>query len=73
LNKGRVLQVYFNQRTGTTAFALVEAAKRIWGVDFDNLRGWHLHPLEDPESHQDIDPINPEEVVVLLADVWGHL
>lgn len=40
LKKNRFLQVYFNELTGTTAFALIEQEKRIWGIDFDNMRGW---------------------------------
>ena len=47
LKKNRFLQVYFNELTGTTAFALIEREKRIWGIDFDKMRGWHLHPLEN--------------------------
>jgi len=31
LKKNRFLHVYFNELTGTTAFALVEQEKRIWG------------------------------------------
>jgi hypothetical protein len=39
LKKGRFLQIYFNEQTETTAFALIEEGKRIWGIDFDNMRG----------------------------------
>lgn len=35
LEDSRFLQVYFNERTGTTAFALIEDDPRIWGVDYD--------------------------------------
>ncbi len=31
--------IYFNEFTSTTAFALLENNKRIWGIDFDNPRG----------------------------------
>lgn len=33
------LRVYFNEATGTTAFALIEKRERIWGIDYDNRRG----------------------------------
>ena len=39
LEQDRFLQVYFNEETGTTAFALIEEEQRIWGVDYDDLRG----------------------------------
>ena len=34
LKENRFLQVYFNQVTGTTAFALIEGNMRIWGKRF---------------------------------------
>jgi len=34
LAKGRFLQIYFNEQTGTTAFALIEEGRRVWGIDF---------------------------------------
>jgi len=38
----RFLRVYFNETTGTIAFALISGQQRIWGVDYDGRRGWHL-------------------------------
>ncbi|MBA7534514.1 hypothetical protein ES705_26762 [subsurface metagenome] len=52
LKKNRFLQVYFNELTGTTAFTLIEQEKRIWGIDFDNMRGWHLHSLDNSEGQE---------------------
>lgn len=34
LDKNRFLHVYFNELTGTTAFALIEDNKRLWGDRF---------------------------------------
>ncbi|MBF8278295.1 MAG: hypothetical protein HW406_1802 [Candidatus Brocadiaceae bacterium] len=39
LKNNRFLQIYFNETTGTTAFALIEDDRRIWGVYYDNMRG----------------------------------
>jgi hypothetical protein len=66
LQKNRFLQVYFNEITGTLAFALIEEDRRIWGIDFDNLRDWHFHPLENPEHHVNTHPQTIEELI-------GHL
>ena len=52
LEQDRFLQVYFNEETGTTAMALIEDEQRIWGVDYDDLRGWHVHPVDDPDQHR---------------------
>ena len=73
LRKNRFLRVYFNEITGTIAFALVENDKRIWGIDFDNIRGWHLHPVENSEYHHDISPKNLEEIISTLVEVWRSL
>jgi hypothetical protein len=75
--KGRVhltqrgfLEVYFNERTQTVAVAWIEAERRRWGIDRDNLRGWHRHPLENPEDHQVISAMSIHEIIKELGEVW---
>ena len=43
------VDVYYNQKTGATAFAQIHRAKRIFGAD--NKQGWHWHPREEPSLH----------------------
>lgn len=64
------LQVYYNSRTGTISFSLVKDKKRIWGIDFDSLRGWHLHPVENPEDHVITKLKSIKEIIADFADVW---
>jgi hypothetical protein len=78
--KGRVfmennffLQVYFNERTKTTAFALIKEEKRAWGIDFDSIRGWHLHPVENPDDHLIIENKTIKEIIAHLAKAWDVL
>ena len=73
LEGGRFLQIYFNEETGTTAYALIEDDERIWGGDYDALRGGYEHPLGHPDRHRDIAPMTPLEVVELLAERWAQL
>ena len=73
LKQNRYLHVYFNELTGTTAFALIEHGKRIWGIDFDNMRGWHLHLPEDSEGHRSTHAKGIEEIVRLLSEIWTAL
>ncbi len=73
LARNRFLQVYFNELTGTTAFALIENEDRIWGIDYDNLRGWHLHTLGNPHFHQDTAPMTIEEIISSLSEAWSKL
>lgn len=69
VREGLFLRFYFNQVSGTVAFALVAGQQRIWGVDFDNRRGWHLHPQENPTQHVKIDALTVQEVVEDLQSV----
>jgi len=63
------LRFYFNEVTGTTAFALIENQQRIWGLDYDNPRGWHLHPVDDPSMHINTQPLSVTEILELLENV----
>ncbi len=47
---GGFVDAFFNEQTGTTAFALIQNDARIFGAD--NTGGWHSHPLADPATHQ---------------------
>ena len=60
------LRFFFNEATGTTAFALIERGNRVWGVDYDNRRGWHRHRKEDPSTHRPIEPMTVGEIVARL-------
>ena len=66
------LRFYFNERTQTTAFALIQEEgerRRVWGIDRDNLRGWHEHPADDPTDHVVIEALTIAEVVTRLERV----
>lgn len=44
------IDLYFNQRYGTTNYALILDDDRIYGRDcFDG--NWHLHPYDAPSKH----------------------
>jgi len=44
------IDLYFNQRYGTTNYTLILDDGRIYGRDcYDGT--WHLHPYEDPSKH----------------------
>ena len=73
LDHDNFLQVYYNARTGTTAFALVENEKRTWGIDYDHIRGWHTHPIDNPEDHIETTPKNISEIIQGLKDTWIKL
>lgn len=49
------ISVYRNFVTDKTAFAWVVDEKRVYGAD--NTGGWHIHPLENPSSHVNTEPV----------------
>jgi hypothetical protein len=46
---GGFMDVFHNEDTHTTAFALILSDRRVFGAD--NTGGWHIHPFDDPEQH----------------------
>jgi hypothetical protein len=46
---GGFVDAFYNEQTGTTAFALIRDGRRVFGAD--NTGGWHLHPYSNPDSH----------------------
>jgi hypothetical protein len=75
--KGRVylrsngfLEVYFNEQTQTLAIAWIANEQRKWGIDSDNLRGWHRHPLGNPEEHQPVVAMSIQEIIQELDEAW---
>lgn len=67
------LEVYYNEVTRTIAFALIKGEKRIWGIDRDNIRDWHIHHVEAPETHESIESLSVYEIVEELKEVWKRL
>lgn len=63
------LRIYFNEVTGTIAFAFIQQQQRIWGIDYDNRRGWHKHPLQDPTQHVPISPLSVQEIIRELQQI----
>jgi hypothetical protein len=59
---GGFVDAFFNEQTGTTAFALIRQGMRVFGAD--NTGGWHIHPFEDPSRHDPLaDPMTFGEFV----------
>ena len=79
--KGRVLlkremyfiEIYYNEVTGTMAFALIENNKRLWGIDHDNIRKWHEHPVENPLTHKPISEKTISEIIKEFQRIYSRL
>jgi hypothetical protein len=69
--KGKMfLEVYYNEVTETMAFALIKEGKRVWGIDRDNIRDWHIHPVNEPETHESIRTLTVSEIVEKVKEAW---
>jgi hypothetical protein len=49
---GGYIDAFYNELTGTTAFALIRQGQRAFGAD--NTGDWHVHPFADPDQHEPI-------------------
>ena len=63
----------FVATTGTIAFALIQEQQRIWGLDYDNRRGRHLHPLGTTQRHRPITPQSIGDIMSLFNDTLKEL
>jgi hypothetical protein len=75
--KGRIdlreqgfLETYFNEKTQTLAIAWIADGQRKWGIDRANLRGWHWHPLQNPDERQAMPAANLRDNLMEFAEVW---
>ena len=44
------IDIYVNERNGTTSYTLVASDVRVFGAD--NANGWHFHPFGAPDHHE---------------------
>src|SRR4030067_488835 len=64
--KGETANIYkYNAETNKYSFALISGNERIFGAD--NLRFWHIHPFEDPESHIETAPVSLLDFLDMLT------
>jgi hypothetical protein len=69
LTSGAFVDAFYNEQTGTTAFALIDLGRRVFGAD--NTGGWHAHPYSDPAQHQTVP--NPMSFGEFIAEVERHM
>lgn len=68
---GKFIDVFFNEETGRTAYALIKDTKRLFGAD--NTGGWHLHPFDAPDEHHSLDhPMTFDAFLALIEEGPGQ-
>jgi hypothetical protein len=64
---GGFIDVFYNEQTGTAAYALIKDDRRTFGTD--NAGGWHVHPFADPDRHVPLaDAMSFAEFVKAIED-----
>jgi hypothetical protein len=64
------INVFFNLETDKAAFTLIQAGKRIYGVDNAKM-GWHQHPFENPNLHEPCSQKSFDEFLRELEEFFG--
>jgi len=47
--------------TGTISFTVVKDRSRVFGIDKDNIRGWHEYGFDQPDAHVSCGPVSFRE------------
>ena len=69
INTKIFLQLYFNEISHKTCYALVLENQRIWGIDFDKIIGWHEHPFDNPQNHLKTFIHTPSEAIQKMKEI----
>ncbi len=66
------VQLYFNDRSGTTALVLIHHQQRIYGRDCE-ANHWHRHPFANPTMHdhspEGARPVSVDEFLAEVQDI----
>jgi len=65
ISSGGFIDAFYNEQSGTMAFALIRAGHRIFGAD--NTGGWHNHPFAHPDQHVVLP--NPMSFAEFVAEI----
>ena len=69
ITTGGFVDAFYNEQTGTMAFAFIRQGQRIFGTD--NTGGWHSHPFAGPDRH---DPLpEPMTFAELVVEIERHI
>jgi|GEM_PF-1266264 len=71
LNDVTVVALFFREETERVDYALIVSDQRVFGID--NLDGWHIHPLGNPEAHESCDEMTPLEAIRRLREASDTL
>ena len=65
LTNDEFVDLFYNEESGRTDFALIKNNLRIYGAD--NAGGWHLHPFDDPNRHEPLE--GPMSIIEFIQTI----
>jgi hypothetical protein len=69
INTDLFIQIFLSERSSRLSFALIGKSGRLYGRDREH-NFWHMHPFENPESHESTpEGMSPKPVVQFLTEV----
>ncbi len=71
LNDVTFVALFFREETERVDYALIVKDQRVFGID--NLDGWHIHPLRNPDLHEACDEVAPSEAIRRLREASDTL
>ena len=69
LGADRFTDVFFNARNHRTDLTVIERGRRVLG--YDNLGGWHRHPPQSPDAHEECEEPSLEAFVREAVSLTG--
>lgn len=71
LSEEKHVDVFFREETQRIDYALIVARTRVFGLD--NLKGWHRHPLGNPDHHIPCPEPTPYEALKQIKEILEFL
>lgn len=68
LNQEFSIAVFYNSSFAIRSFSLIHHNTRVFGIDCDNRIGWHIHPVENADSHVLTEEKSFSEIMELM--IW---
>lgn len=72
LQNGYSIIIFYNQSFSIYSFSLIYQNHRMFGIDCDNRIGWHIHPLNNPDSHIATGEKTLKEIFGIILEIYQN-
>jgi hypothetical protein len=64
------IAVFYNSSFAIRSFSLIYQNRRVFGIDCDNRIGWHIHPVDNADSHVLTEEKSFSEIMELMVRIY---